>query len=370
MPNFDDYKAAVEALSGGLNTVIFDDLGMPSVMFPFVKQKHSDLITGGTQDTFPCFIVDGVEKDVINVSKFENIVVNGRAYSLPMKDPRTNISFDEALAACRKKGNGWGLMPGCLWQAIALWSRKNGTIPHGNTSYGCYGEAPFEKGVPVAKDGSGRVIRTGTGSGPETFYHNHKSSGIADLCGNVWEWTADSRIVNGEIQVIPYGNCMRLDCNMSATSTEWKAILPSGELVAPGTAGTLKFDNTKPGDGTQTNHGIAGPVFLSTTREHPMYTGGDTDAYYGYVYNNPNMQGLTAKTGVNVPQILKAYGLFPVDEDLNGDGFYIRNYGERLPLRGGDWNNGVAAGVFALDFNYARDLSNWNVGFRAAFVNL
>mgnify|MGYP006990208050 CR=1 FL=1 len=38
MGNYDDYKAAVEALSGGLNTVVFDDLGMPSVKVPVVKR--------------------------------------------------------------------------------------------------------------------------------------------------------------------------------------------------------------------------------------------------------------------------------------------------------------------------------------------
>lgn len=31
MNNFDDMKLAVEALSGGKNTVLFDDLGMPSI---------------------------------------------------------------------------------------------------------------------------------------------------------------------------------------------------------------------------------------------------------------------------------------------------------------------------------------------------
>ena len=30
MPNFDDLKLSIEALSGGKNTVLFDDLGMPS----------------------------------------------------------------------------------------------------------------------------------------------------------------------------------------------------------------------------------------------------------------------------------------------------------------------------------------------------
>ena len=27
MPNFDDFKLAIEAMSGGKNTVLFDDLG-------------------------------------------------------------------------------------------------------------------------------------------------------------------------------------------------------------------------------------------------------------------------------------------------------------------------------------------------------
>ena len=50
MANFDDMKLAVEALSGGKNTVLFDDMGMPSIVFPFAKQKYSDLMAGGTQE--------------------------------------------------------------------------------------------------------------------------------------------------------------------------------------------------------------------------------------------------------------------------------------------------------------------------------
>ena len=97
MGNFDDMKLAVESISGGRNTVILDDLGKPSIVFPFVKQKYSDLISGGTQETLPCFIVDGQEKDVVYISKFQNIVKNDRAYSLPLKDPKVYITFDEAL---------------------------------------------------------------------------------------------------------------------------------------------------------------------------------------------------------------------------------------------------------------------------------
>ena len=37
-----------------------------------------------------------------------------------------------------------------------------------------------------------------------------------------------------------------------------------------------------------------------------------------------------------------------------------------MPYRGGNWNNGSQAGVFALNLNNARSNSNNNIGFRAA----
>ena len=371
MGNFDDMKLAVESISGGRNTVILDDLGKPSIVFPFVKQKYSDLISGGTQETLPCFIVDGQEKDVVYISKFQNIVKNDRAYSLPLKDPKVYITFDEALQACRNKGNGWHLLTGGMWQAVALWCKKNGTMPHGNNSYGCASENSFEKGVPTYKEESGRVLRTATGSGPATWNHDFTDSGISDLNGNVWEWTADMRLKNGEINIIPYGNAMKLTCNMGPESTEWKAILPNGTLVNPGTAGTLKYDNSAAGDATKTSHAVSGTLSLSDVVSHPMYTGSDVEADYGYVGgSSPLMQALTAKTGLSVPQILKAYGLFPVDADLGGDGLWVRNYGERLPLRGGDYGNVGRAGVFALNLSDRRSYGYHNVGFRAAFVSL
>ena len=40
-----------------------------------------------------------------------------------------------------------------------------------------------------------------------------------------------------------------------------------------------------------------------------------------------------------------------------------------LPLRGGDWNNGSTAGVFALNLNNVRTIVSSNVGFRPALGN-
>ncbi|MGJ9460135.1 hypothetical protein [Oceanobacillus sp. CF4.6] len=41
---------------------------------------------------------------------------------------------------------------------------------------------------------------------------------------------------------------------------------------------------------------------------------------------------------------------------------------ERIPLRGGNWNNGANAGVFYLNLNNERSNSNSNIGFRSALV--
>lgn len=39
---------------------------------------------------------------------------------------------------------------------------------------------------------------------------------------------------------------------------------------------------------------------------------------------------------------------------------------KRVPIRGGNWNNGAAAGVRALNLNNARGNSNTNIGVRPA----
>ena len=40
----------------------------------------------------------------------------------------------------------------------------------------------------------------------------------------------------------------------------------------------------------------------------------------------------------------------------------------RCVYRGGNWNNGVNAGVFYLNGNNSRSNSNTNIGFRSAFI--
>lgn len=354
MNNFDDLKLATEAMTGGKNTVLLDDVGMPSIMVVVPKMNSKDLVTGATDETHPAFIVDGVEKDKVYVSKFINIVNNNRAYSLPMQDPGINVTFDNSLAYCRNKGEGWGLMPASLWGAIALLCKKNGTMPHGNNNYGKDITYTNENGVETAKDSNGRTSRIATGSGPATWYHDFTNAGICDLNGNVSERCAGMRLKSGEIQIIPYANCIKAACDMGIDSTEWKAIMPDGSLTDPGTSGTIKYDY------------VDGKVTICSTITNTV--GEENDG----TGNGSTFQSISTAAKLSCPQILKELTLYPADADgYENDYFFVNNgASERFPVRGGCWYNGLGAGVFNTYFSSARSASGSSLGFRSVYYEL
>ena len=348
MSNFDDFALAVASF-GGNNKVIFDDLGMPSVMVGVPKMKYSDIISGGTEEILPWWMLDSEEVGVIWVSKYINTVVNDRAYSLPFKDPTCYVNFDNALKYCRNKGEGWHLNQNGVFAALVLWCEKNGTIPRGNTNWDASYEKAWERGVNTYIDGTHKGGRTATGSGPVTWFHDYSPAGIADLCGNTWEWVSGLRLKDGEIQIIPYGNAMKSTCSMGADSVEWKAILQAGTLVEPGTADTLKIDRTSAESATLR---INTKVTTQTTDQN------DTNEVF---------KSVKAADTVQIPKLLIAAGLFPETGMTSPGRFWARNNGERLPLRGSGFNSTSGGGPAALHLPYPRTNSHNSISFRAAF---
>ena len=350
MGNYDQMAAAVSELSGGKNVVLLDDIGMPSIYVRIPKGKNSELVSGLSDNVHYAFNVDSVEKTAFYYSKYQNIIVNERAYSLGHRDPANSINWDAARNACENKGAGFHLATMAEWAYIALWCRKNGTMPHGNNNYGKDSAYTHEHGEESSKD-SGKTGRCFTGSGPVTWNHNHHGDGICDLNGNVWEWNAGMRLVDGEIQIIPYNNAaMGSKCDMSASSTLWKAIKADGSLVEPGTAGTLKWD------------WVSGKIQL--TSGAITYK---TDSGVGGQYKD-----MTLASGLTAPEIAKMLLLYPDEPngDYAGDYHWFNPVGERLPFCGGDWNDGAYAGVFSLNLNNPRSAAYWGIGFRSAFVDL
>ena len=352
MGKFDDLVAAVASF-GDTNKVIFDDVEMPSIMVGVPKMKYSDLITGGTDDVLDVFKVDGVERDVLYISKYQNIVVNNRAYSLPMKLTGYSSSWYTSTYYSQKKGKGWGLAPNGLWSAIMLWCNRNGFLPRGNTNNGGSHENAYqhERGICSQESGDDTIKKVLTGSGPITWYHDGTEAGVADLCGNVDEWVNGLRIVNCEIQIIPEGNCMKYNCDMSENSPEWKAILPDGQLVTPGTEGTLHY-------GAGNNNRLA-------IRSGPPE---ETETWDGTPF------GLIEPVdGLTIPQIIKANGLMKDTSHIfstTGHFHYISNGGyssEYMPRRGGYWGSGVEGGIGALKITESRTVGGYGSGFRCAY---
>lgn len=248
-------------------------------------------------------------------------------------------------------------MTNAEWAAIALWCRKNNLMPKGNNNYGKDTSESTYVAIPTYKDEQGRTCRVATGSGPVTWSHNGEVTGIWDLNGNVSEWVGGYRVKDGEIQILPNNDAADADNSQAADSTKWRAIMPDGSLVDPGTPGTLKWDYTAdPGTVSAEK-----PFRLNTVLEFQQ----TVEAPYGSVA----FQSLTAADGVNVPEILKALALFPADSgDHGSDRIYMRNIGERLAYRGGYWYRTSGAGVFCVLGAYPRSFVSTYFGFRSAFI--
>ncbi len=187
-----------------------------------------------------------------------------------------------------------------------------------------------------------------------SWRHDNSPAGIADLVGNVWEWTGGLRLNAGELNIIKDNDAAAHGVDMSADSSAWKAILQNGTLASPGTANTLKLDAAG-SNGT-------GAVVLNTTITS-QYPSPDTTASSSCAFTS-----MTAKSGVTVPALAKLLSLYPVSTTGPVGSIWMRNAGERLALRGGRSNGSGGAGLFALSLHYVRAYRNRDVGFRPAFI--
>lgn len=358
----DELRAAVEAASGGQQTVLYTASGQPSIMNVVPRFNLEDIDPSLGSGVHPAFIVGGVEKRELFIGSYQGIIKNGELISLAGVDPSVSASHDSFVTAARAAGPGFHVMTNAEYAALALWCWKNGFQPRGNTNYGRSHEATHETarrqngGTPGDTESNARVL---TGSGPASWRHNNTPNGISDLCGNILEWAPGMRLMNGEIQVIENNDAALRTTDMGRTSRAWRAIRASdGVLVAPQSAGTLKYDMASI---------TGGGVILSDTLLNSQ--GDPDDDSNNSTFTGQTLKSVTSKPGMNVPSLIKALGLFPVSaEGMNNDTIHVRNFGERIPFRGGNWGNGANAGVFAINLAYPRTSSLTNTGARPAFV--
>ncbi|WP_461605937.1 hypothetical protein [Aeromonas allosaccharophila] len=341
----DSLRAAVEAASGGTVTVLYTAKGQPTYMHIIPRFSVQDIDPALGTGTHPAFVVNGVEKSEIFIGQYAGCLRDGELLSLPGVDCATNITFEQSLAYAAANGQGHHLMTHAEQAAISLWCLKNSFMPRGNTANGRSSDAPFEAGRRIDKrapgdaSGSPRIL---TGSGPVSWRHNNNHTGIADLCGNTWEWRGGLRLMDGEIQVLANNNAADNNKSQAKNSAEWRAIsATTGELVAPGSSGTLKYDASVAG--STTDHGS--PVLSDVVTNRNGEAGNDEQTVG---HTTDALEKIAAKAALSVPNIAKQLALFPISANLGGDQLYVRNYGERIAIAGGGFRSGSDAGVFAL----------------------
>ena len=304
------------------NEVIFDSRGIPDTMVVFTPDELG----------LPAEIRGKAVKEYA-ISKYPNTLIGGVPYSMPYQQPAVNINHDEAIRLCEAKGPGWHLLTNDEWAALAHQSRKNGTLPRGNTDCGKSHSHPEETGTTY-KDASGSS-KTLTGSGPVTWNHTHTAEGVADMCGNIWEHVGGIRFMDGQVQVIP-DNGAAAGADQSRDSKEWQAI------------------HTADGD----------PVYYKVEDGEISLQPVTPDCKD---YDGVEFKELSAGA-MDVPEKLIELGLYPAPGYEGTDYFWLDTDGERIVIRGGGWASGADAGVFAFAGYNSRATVPWSVGFRSALV--
>lgn len=360
----DALRNQVERESEGRQTVLYTEKGQPSYMNVIPLMTNDSLGVGGS-DPHCAFIVSGRECKEFFYGSYPGVVRGGELLSLPDVAPGDEMNFECANHAARSCGPGWHLSTNAERAALMLWCRRQGVLVQGNTDAGRSIAVASEQGCRVdggsLGDAQGNPA-TLTGSGPLSWRHDHTRWGIADLCGNLWEWQAGLRLVDGEIQIIQDNDAVHAD--LSRASAAWSALrLSDGEAVAPGSHGSAKFD--APIDCTEGNAGT--PILRARILHHSGPVADDTN-HPGLV--DAPFKCIRPEAGSQVPARLHALGLMAMTSQEGSAQVYLRNYGERLFMSGGAWYSGHDAGLDALCLSHPRTHASSTVGARPAFISL
>ena len=214
------------------------------------------------------------------------------------------VTRNDAITACKSKGNGFDMITNREWVSIVRWCDHHeihvkGNI-YGNDTNNLDGDyTTLDQCGGGYYAGNGYYYVTGA-TIPDTWNHNGKSNGIHNMVGNIFEIIDGLENRSGEIYIYD----------------ENKNYVDSGVSVS--------------------NNSNMNIVDITNTSEAILNEG---------IANTVDTQGY-------------------VPSNLDSDYAWYNNSQTYLLLRSGSSNLGLQCGLWAFSVSNALSLSNWNVGFR------
>ncbi len=159
------------------------------------------------------------------------------------------------------------------------------------------------------------------------------------MVGNVWEWQDQLKLQEGQIFA-------PIDNNPDMLEGDW----PAHEcyLDSSGESGGSAILNS-----------------LITNR-----TGDIGDNGSGNGSNSTTWRTMAKDPSYVENLLMRQMGIEPPPVAILNGTLYSRNFGERLPYRGGTWSSTSIAGLGALGFAYSRANANSYIGFRPALFEV
>lgn len=306
----DALRGAIEAASGGAQTVLYTPKGQPTFVNIIPKKTIQELYPDlGINGTHPAFKVGDKEISQLYIGTYQGKIVNGELLSLPNVDASVTSAPSELWNAVKAIGPTWHLMTNIEWSLIQMLCIAGNFAPYGSNSYGwstgrndLFGRRIDGKAPGDSTAGTTRIY---TGSGPIEYRHNGDYNGISDLAGNAFERSHGARVVpGGELQVYGAGNEASAASGISpflptpSSQDGWFAIdATTGALITPTFSGTL-----------------AGGDYVPTTpnsvRAKSTPTGLASNEIYKWQWEGTTIQP-TSTLSDSVKSILELFAIWP-----------------------------------------------------------
>jgi hypothetical protein len=304
--------------------IVMDSAGLPNYMTMFYMEPG----TYEPEDVPELFKIRNKIVPAVLVSQFTNTMIKGVPASLPYQQPKHTISYDEAAAACGRKGKGWHLMTNTEFVYLLHEAEELGHTIGGNTNYGSNSKNEQESGVRY--DSAGRTL---TGCDPLTWSHDGTADGVFGLCGNFWEWVTGLRLHKGVVEYTPNNDAA---VEGYTEKPDWTVAEVNGR--------PLKLYGNSAGD-----------VVMSVAEEIEEN------------WEGCHMADLQLEELEEMPEIAYKLGIVPHDWKNETAGIWADNeLEEAVPIRGSSFYNTSNGGAGALLLYYPRSYVHNNVSFRSA----